>query len=349
MMFDIFGKNGYIDLLRLWSMRPVLAYVRTGRGPGKTTLCSTWSIRHAKRNKGEYMIYIRMSRAQVSESKKSWFKRKNCKLAGISEDDTKIEGNFGYIRIRGEWRKCVRFVQLSTGKNYRSSDDDRAYCMVFDEGDAKPEVLARYRGDFADDLADLHDSMRRETDLPLLIFSNKESASNRILNYHGIPDPPEFWNGIRRYNGKTFVFVSTDRGGPETSENVQRFKKCYGKTRYGEYRFNGRAHSGTEAPTRAKPSNATKYTQIAFSGLPAVSLWRSGDYFYITQGIDRTASKYTFVDKPTHALKGAMVFRSVDLKNRFGLLSRCYRRSMVFCENEATAEIWEQIAKRLGL
>lgn len=349
MAIKIFDENGYFTGRGVLSVRPVVAYIRTGRGIGKTTWCAVSSIKHCKRNPGEFLVYIRMSKGQVSEAKDAWFKSTICKLAGINPEDTRINGKYAEIRIKDRWYKCARFVQLSAKRNARSSDDPAAWLAVFDEGDVTLVESRRYRGDYADDLADLHDSLRRETDLPMIIFSNKESASNAILNYHGIPNPPEFWNGCRRYKHGTFVFISTDQGGPERAESVQRFKACYGGTKYGRFRFDGQAHSGNNAPTRRKPQGGYKYAQFAFNGFPAVSVWRCDDSMYITQGIDKQNTRYIFVDKPDKRYPGAPVFKRQDIKNRFQTLQRAYCKSMVYATDPATAEVWDALAAKLGL
>lgn len=349
MAIKFITEQGYIDMRQVFSCRPVVAYLRTGRGLGKTTWCAVTSIKHCKRNPGEFLIYIRMYKDQITEAKNAWFKATNCKLSGISPDECRINGKFGEIKLHGKWYKCVRFVQLSAKRNARSSDDPMAWCAVFDEGDVTLSEARRYRGDYADDLADLHDSLRRETSLPMIIFSNKESASNRILDYHGIKNPPEYWNGCRRYKHGTFLFISTDETGPDQKSAVQDFKACYSGTKYGKFRFEGAAHSGNKAPTRRKPYGGYKYAQFAFSGLPAVSLWRCGDYMYVCRGIDVQNKRYIFVDKPSHDYPGAIVYKRQDLKNKFQMLQRLYIRSMVFADDISVAEVWDEIAKRLGL
>lgn len=349
MAINIFTDSGYCDMREVLATSPVVAYIRTGRGIGKTTWCSVTSIKHCKRHRGEFMVYIRMYKDQVTEAKKAWFKATNCRLAQIGADDCRINGTFGEIKIKDQWYKCVRFVQLSAKRNARSSDDPKAWCAVFDEGDVTLAEARRYRGDYADDLADLHDSLRRETDLPLIIFSNKESASNRILDYHGIKNPPEYWNGCRRYKKGTFLFISTDRTGPEIKDAVKDFRTCYANTRYGKFRFEGAAHSGNKAPIRRKPPGGYKYIQLAFTGLPALSLWRCGEYMFVCRGIDASAGKYVFVDRPTHDYPGAIVYRRQDLKTKFQTLQRCYTRSMVFADDASIAEVWDIVAQKLGL
>ena len=335
--------NNYINLLPVYGRGAMINIIEAPRGVGKTFTSTAWLVKRFLKT-GHKFIWVRRTEEELQTAKQSFFsKKKLLKKVGLTPDDVKIKGNYGYIKMGRKWVDCVEFCSLSTAAKQRSNDNEDYDVMVVDEAFATPDKVAAFRGNEVSAFIDLFFSKKRDHKLTAFLFGNKEIINNPYYQYFGITPPPHGFSGVRMFRANTLLVWTMSEF--VKGEDHNKVAALLSGTPYYDYMFRGAAKTQTAERFGDKPKRARFWASFDF-GTP-FSVWRTNGTFYVRAGVDR--SRLIFICRETRGrYDREMVVTKAD-KLRFMALDTAARRNKIVYSDPLMAETAGAVFERLGI
>lgn len=287
----------YYTSIGLQSYNAVFNFVISNRNYGKT-----WSmqkrafkrgIKHGKRT-----LWVRRFHAESKQAIDKLYKSPDLLQfigAEIYDKETK-QGNLKqngrkfYCRRGNKWYCFLEVIALCDSRSMRSADDVNIDTIVFDEFTTTPDKYKLYRGDEVTDFIDLFISIKREHEVKVFLFGNKESVNNPYFNYFGIKPLPQEYQGIRTFKGGSIAIQQINNKQRNTTQYENKVNNLLNGTKYQSY-LNNAYKNATDVPIRKLPAYATLYLQVDIDNY-AVRIMTNGTYFFVTSKLDDTKPVY---------------------------------------------------------
>lgn len=333
----------YINYLPIYGRGALINIIEAPRGVGKTFTAKLWGIRRFLKT-GHKFIWVRRTEEETQTTKGAFFnKKKLLKKCGLTEENVKVKGNYGYIKMGRKWVDCVEFCSLSAAANQRSNDDEAYDLMIVDEAFATPARVNMFRGNEVTNFIDLWISKKRDHKMTVFLLGNKEIINNPYYQYFGITPPPQGFQGVRRFrDGTLLVWTMTDfvKGDDHTKVDA-----LLNGTPYHDYMFSGAAKTQSKAIYGEKPKRAKHYAAIDF-GTP-FTIWKNNGTLYVRGGVD--GSRWVFVSRETMGKYQRDILTTSRDKERFLYLAAAIKRNKVIYQNPLVCEAATSFFERMGL
>lgn len=337
----------YINFTGLLSYGAPINFLDSTRRRGKTWGIYWRAYKHYKR-KHRGTILVRRTAEATKKAKSAAYTSKFCRLKGLEKERFRVNGDFCEYNEGDSdsprWVRFIKFCTLSAHSAERSSDDDFYDLMILDEGKVSSRERAAYHGDEVMDLMDLYDSMRRESNMQLLIMGNRESVSSPYQSFFGIDPLPIDYEGIRRYRDGTVICAQSVRPADIVDAFDSKVRRALDGTKYGDFAYHGKAKDYDTAHVRRKPKQARYYCSFDF-GTP-LTAWTHDGNVYFTGSLD--ASRKIVVDHIGGIYKSVMVYSSSD-RSRFGYLINAKRNNAIYYANAAIGEAVTALLSNIGI
>lgn len=322
-----------------WDSRAVLSYntdiaiVEGDRNIGKSYGQLIRAIMNTKRHRAS-MCWLRRTEAEADELARSvgsgkW--RTILARCGFTSEDVKRSGRRVSLRVRGEWRPCIRYAALVEWNDLRDSDEPNERYIFLDEAFTTLEKRRRYAGDEVRDFLDIYVSLRREKErFPALICGNADQADNPYLNYFGLE--PNKRGGVELLstgNGK-FNRIAYER---VRREAVGSFANTVKGTRYGAF-LDGVPHGVNPALFGTRDVRCENNCYAAFDLCGYISIW------YAKKGgliVDITDAKTDYFVAFPNGDPRAYVFTN-EIRKRLVVLRDAWRAGRVRFTNATAFE-----------
>lgn len=333
----------YINYLPIYGRGASVNVVEAPRGVGKTFTAKLWGIKRAIKT-GHKFYWVRRTEEELNVAKTTFFaKKKLLKRLGLTEDDVKVKGKYGYVKQGRKWVDVVEFCSLATVSKERSSDRDEYDLMFLDEAFATPDKVNQFRGNEVAAFIDLYISKKRDHKLVAFLLGNKEIINNPYYQYWHITPPPQGFNGIRSFqNGTLLVWTMTDYVKTADHDTVADLLRG---TQYYDYMFTGAAKTQSRVQYANKPKRARFYAAFD-NGIP-FTVWRSSGSLYVRGGLDQSRS--VFIHRELIGKYANSITLSPHDKDRFMLLYGALKRGKVFYADPLIHEASNAVFERLGL
>ena len=333
----------YINLLPIRGYGAMINIIEAPRGVGKTFTAKLWLIKRFLKC-GKKFIWVRRTEEETKTAKKSFFaKKKLLKMLGLSKDDVRVKGDYGYIKRGRKWVDCVEFCSLATVARQRSNDDDDYDVMIVDEAFATPALVNAFRGDEVAAFVDLYISKKREHKMQVFLFGNKELINNPYYQYWNITPPPQGFNGIRRFQNGTLLVCTLSKY--VKNDDTDKMQDLLRGTAYYGYMYEGAAKTQCVAKYANKPKRARYYAGFDF-GVP-FAVWRSNGSYYVRGGVD--TCRAVFIERRLIGKYSHEIITSRTDKARFYALEAALKRGKVFYTDPLINEASSGVFERLGL
>ena len=334
--------QNYINYLPIYSRHAIFNLIEAPRDVGKTFTAKLWGTKRFLKC-GKKFVWVRRTEEETKVAKGKFFKKKHLKMLGISPEDVRIKGNYGYIKRGRKWVDFVEFCSLATAEKQRSVDDEDYDFMFVDEAFATPAKRAVYKGDEVRDFIDLFISKKREHKMTAFLIGNKETINNPYFQYFGITPPPDGFEGVRMFrNGTVCVWTFSDF---VESEDHDQMTALLQGTPYYEYMFKGAAKCATPVRLEKTPKNARFYCAFDF-GTP-VTISRHNGRFFARGGLD--PSRNVFVSRETMGKYAVQILCTRRDKTRFAGVERAYKSNSISYDTNLTAETVLSIFEQIGI
>lgn len=334
--------DNYINYLPLYGRGALINIVEAPRNVGKTFTAKFWGTKRFLKT-GKKFIWVRRTEDETKTAKGKFFKKSLLRKLGLTADDVRIKGNYGYIKRGRKWVDFVEFCSLSTAEKQRSNDDDDYTLMFVDETFVTPAKQAMYKGDEVRDFIDLYISKKRDHQLTAFLLGNKEVINNPYYQYFNITPPAHGFDGVRMFQGgELAVWTMSDYVATPDHERVD---KLFKGTAYHDYMFNGAAKCASVVNYADTPKTAKYYSSFDF-GIPLTVSRERGDY-YVRLGVDK--SRVVFVSRETMPKYPRSMLCLRRDKSRFAALETAYRKSRIAFDSPLAAEAMLSIFEKIGI
>lgn len=202
----------------------------------------------------------------------------------------KQSGRKFYCKRGKKWHCFLEVIALCDSRSMRSADDVNIDTIAFDEFTTTPEKYKLYRGDEVQDFIDLFISIKREHEVKVFFFGNKESVNNPYFNYFGIKPLPQEYQGIRTFRKGSIAIQQINNKQRNTTGYENKVNSLLNGTKYQAY-LNNAYKNATDVPIHKLPAYATLYLQVDICNY-AVRIMTNGSRFFVTSKMDDTKTVY---------------------------------------------------------
>ena len=291
----------YYDWARTFSYNADVTMVITKRDRGKTMGIRIAALRDAIRHGYRFVEIVRHSNSELPEVMAGYFD-KLAMLDEFSHLEFKVEARRGYYRTTAEedeennapWQLACYFAALSDAQNAKKRTYINVKKIIFDEALIEPSPYHRYLPREWETLANLVDTVTRETGHGdgirphLYMCSNACSLVNPYFAAWGIDTKPEY--GYSWHMGHRVLLHYEDPAlAPDRSSTTLAGRMIAG-TNEGRTALDNEFITALEDDIYTKPARATFWMGLIYMGTE-FGIWADYDdgYYYVTRGIPKNS------------------------------------------------------------
>lgn len=341
--------------LRVLSYNAIITAIVSNRTYGKTWLFKKRAFRRAMKH-GRKTLWLRVFRNEAKECAMNFYSgAKLIKFCGVSmyDKETNPNGNckqcgsvFYYRRKPSQkWTWFLKIACFSDAGKLRGFDDEKLDTIVADEIMKTKTQMARYHGDFINDMCDIFFSAKREHQVRIIALGNKEYINNPLYTYFNIKPLPHTFEGIRTYRDGSFVVLQVNNKQKGDTDYDNKVKALFKGTRYGNFIYGNQYKTQMPFKPRKTPQGATLYCQLIFNSLPLKIVCHNG-FYYVSQKID--GSKRVYCDELKGKYKNELLLVRRQ-KRLFVSYENALADNRVYFDSEATFEAVQYFHKWLSI